>query len=262
MASSMALRKSLCAAHASEHARRAIHEARAVSRSSPVGLPAGVLENLAARRIGVSRVMPAIAMACELTKAAWPLACVSSTGLCGRDAVERGVQGKAFHVGVGRMVPFALMPAAAHDPIARPRLAGGAGYLGDDFVPRARFAKIEAHAIFAERSEVAVPFDEPRNGEHPVKVDHPGLRTDPASRIAIRAHRRNPPAAHRHQLSERQSGIHSGDFAISQHQIGRLSVSHRRKRGAGRQYRNAHVNQNTAVEQGPGRASCLRGEAG
>ena len=242
------------------------HEARGAFAQQPGRVAAGVLQNLAAGRIGCVAGDAGHRHGLRIDEGGMAAGVRQQHRIMRRNAVERGVQGKAFHVGVGRMVPFALMPAAAHDPIARLGLAGGAGYLGDDFVPRARFAKIEAHAIFAERSEVAVPFDEPRNGEHPVKVDHPGLRTDPASRIAIRAHRRNPPAAHRHHLSERQSGIHSGDFAISQHQIGRLSE--RRHRRQKHQKERPHGHQDTSCPPAGGAdhrclwsalRGCLRG---
>ena len=58
------------------------------------------------------------------------------------------------------------MPSAPDNPLARLGVFGSAGHLGDNIVPSARAAQIEAQPEFADAHEVSMAFDEPRNGRH------------------------------------------------------------------------------------------------
>src|SRR5215831_17399227 len=97
------------------------------------------------------------------------------------------MQRKAFDVGRGRRGPLLLMPSATDDPLAGLGLFDGARHLVDDIIPRARLPQVEAHAIFAEPSEMPMALNESGDGQHPMQVDHAGVRADPSLRGLVRA---------------------------------------------------------------------------
>ena len=104
------------------------------------GIAGGVLEDLAAGRVGGIAGDAGDRHGLRVDESRMAAGVGQQHGVVRRYAIERGVQREAFHVRVGRVVPLALVPAAAHDPIARFDLAGGAAHLGDDFIPGTGFA--------------------------------------------------------------------------------------------------------------------------
>ena len=129
---------------------------------------------------------------------------------------------EAFDVGIGRAVPFGLVPAAADDPLAGLGFGGGAGHLGDDIVPGAGFAEVEAEAEFADAGEVAVSFDEAGGGEVAVEVDDFGGGADPAGGVGVAAEGGDAAAADGEGLDDGLGGVHGDDLAVAQDQVGGL----------------------------------------
>ena len=168
-------------------------------------------------------------MALPLTNDAWPLAWVRMTGLFGRNLVEGVVEGEALDVRLGRLAPFGLMPAAADDPLAGFGLLDGARDLGDDLVPRAGFAEVEAHAELAEAGEVAVSLDEAGDGGHAVEVDDLGAGADPFGGVGVAAHAGDGFAADGERLDDGSGGAHGDDLAVAEDEVGGLPEGGRRR---------------------------------
>ena len=78
----------------------------AVSRSRPVGSPFASFSTSPPAGFTVARVIPDSSIALPLTKLAWPLACVSTTGLSGETRSRDACVGKPSTFGVGADVHF------------------------------------------------------------------------------------------------------------------------------------------------------------
>ena len=177
-------------------------------------------------------------------------------GVMGRNRAQRSVQRKAFHVRLGRPVPFRLMPAAPHNPLARLGLFHRARHLGHDVIPRAGIAQVQAQAEFAHSEEMAVPLYEAGNRQHATQIDHLGVRPRPARRVGVSPHGRDAVAANRNGLGDGRRRIQGHDFAVAQHQVGEPRGLRLGERGARHQQDcQAHVRyQNTASDGAKGRA--------
>ena len=140
-----------------------------------------------------------------------------------RNGVQRGMQGEAFHVRIGRAVPLGLMPSAPQNPLARLGLFSGASHLRDDLIPGAGLAQIESKPVFADAGEVPMAFDKAGDGELPVQIDYRSPRTNPFVCIGIAAQRRDPIAARRQRLHGRPRRVHRDNLAIAEDEIGRLA---------------------------------------
>jgi hypothetical protein len=73
--------------------------------------------------------------------------------------------------------PFALVPAAANDPLAGRSSLGFAGHEIDDFLPAGCLGEVELAPRVAETEEVAVPFDKAWHRHAASEVDHSRRRT-------------------------------------------------------------------------------------
>ncbi len=183
------------------------------------GIALGVLEDFAAGGVGGLRCDAGELEGLAVDEAGVAAGVGEDDGVVGRDFIERGVEGEAFDVGRGRDGPLGLMPAAADDPLAGLGLLDGAGDLGDDIVPGAGFAEVEAHAEFADAGEVAVAFDEARDGELAMEIDDFGVGPDPTLRGAVGAEGGNFIAAHRDGLRGGRGGIHGDDLAVAEDEV-------------------------------------------
>ena len=150
-----------------------------------------------------------------------------------RGRAQRSVQREALDIRLRRAVPLRLVPAAPHDPLARPGLPGRPGHLGDDLVPCARLPQIQPQVELAHPHEMAVPLDEAGDGQHPAQVDNPGLRPDPGARGGVGPHRRDAVAAHGEGLRQRRRLIQGDDPAVAQNQVRRRRIL--RQGGAGKE---------------------------
>ncbi len=133
-----------------------------------------------------------------------------------RHGIERGVQRKALDVWIGRVVPLLLVPTASENPFARLGLLGGARHLRHDLVPGARFAKIEAEAVFANAGEVAVSFDESRDRELAVEIDNLRVGADPFGSVGVTAECGDAVAARGQGLDDGLRRIHRDDLSVTQ----------------------------------------------
>src|SRR5580704_12384636 len=110
---------------------------------------------------------------------------------------------KTVYVGRRLDVPLLLMPAAADDPIAGLRFFHRGRYHGDDLIPALRVAQVEIHFHLSDTGEVTMAFDEPRNRQMTVEIDHLRgwlhLRGD----LFVGARRHNSPARDRDCLDLR-----------------------------------------------------------
>ena len=78
----------------------------AVSRSKPIGRPVVSFRISPPAGSGVFAVRPAASIAFALTKLAWPLACVSITGLFGDTLLSSSWNGKPSTFGFGTLDHF------------------------------------------------------------------------------------------------------------------------------------------------------------
>src|SRR5215475_4122416 len=101
------------------------------------------------------------------------------------------MQWEAFDVRIGCVVPFRLMPSAAHDPITGLGLLRRTCYLGDDLLPRFRFTQIEAEAVLADAGKMPMAFDESWNRELAVEVDHACVWSRPPGGVGVASQRRD-----------------------------------------------------------------------
>ncbi len=167
----------------------------AVSMRRPVGSPARVAGDEAARRIGRvrGRCRPT-ASAAEFAHVAWPSMRTSATGCSGAVAVERGLGGKRA------AGPEILIPVPSGDPLAgRPHGRALADAAGDVLLGR-KSARVEAEPSARQVHQVAVGVDEPRQHGAAAEVDarprrHPDSRRHVARRR--RSVRRARPACRR-----------------------------------------------------------------
>ena len=120
---------------ARERTAEQIDCARSLNR--PVALPSSSQQDLAAVGIGPSPSRTsAIFIAIALAKPACPLACVSHTRIVRRHMTgAASCSGNPSTLGVGRLRPFLLVPAAAENPFPRLRLLRSVADHPHDVVP-------------------------------------------------------------------------------------------------------------------------------
>jgi hypothetical protein len=141
----------------------------AVSRKAPVGIPFGVLDDLAAGGLGVLRVTPELHRL-GVGEEAWPLACVEQHRVVGDTALSASCVGKPSTFGVGTEVHFSWCQPRPSDPLARLGGLRGLGHHLDDLVP-ALVTSIRSSAAsrLADAHEVAVALDEAGDDELPLR---------------------------------------------------------------------------------------------
>ena len=165
---------------------------------------------------------PESSIAFALTNDAWPLACVSTTGLTG-DTVSSdswtgnpstfGV-GTAFHFSWCQPRPtihcpgFALSTARATIPTISSQLVV--------------LRQVEIHLVLADSREVPVPLDEPRHREPGVQLDHLRRRSDVWRDVGLRANGDDPPVARGQRLGLRDLVVEGDDAAAAKDEVGRL----------------------------------------
>ena len=120
----------------------------------------------------VAPVMPDSSIALALTNAAWPLACVSRTGLLGDTLSSDACSRKAFDVRGRPRRPLLLVPAAAVDPLAGLRLFAASADHRHDLVPAVAFISFNSSSASPIAGEMAVALDEARDHELPLEIDH------------------------------------------------------------------------------------------
>ena len=97
----------------------------------------------------------------------------------GRHAAQRLVQRKAFDVRRRRRRPFLLVPAAAEDPFARPRLLRRVADHPHDVVPvLAPWPSFRLRAASPTPVKCDVRVDEPGHRERALEIDDPRRRAD------------------------------------------------------------------------------------
>ena len=107
-----------------------------------------------------------------------------------RDAAEGFVQRKAFDVGRRRRRPLLLMPAAAQDPLARPRAFRGIANHADDVVPVLGGPAASGFSRgFANAGEMRVRVDEAGYGERALQIDDARRRADQSLDLRVRSDR-------------------------------------------------------------------------
>jgi len=71
---------------------------------------------------------------------------------------------------------------------------------------------------------MAVPLDEPRNGQAALEIENPGVRTDEALHMLVVAQGHDPVLQHRQGLDFGLLFVQGDDFSVEQDQAGRLGM--------------------------------------
>ncbi len=126
-------------------------------------------------------------------------------------------------------IPFALVPPAANDPLARLRAGHGLGHQVDQILVGCRSHEVQLQPGLAEPHEVAMPFDEPGNRETASQVDDLRLPPDVGLDLGVTPHEQNPFSADRHGLCFRQGLIYGHHAPAAQDEVRRvLHITRRR----------------------------------
>src|SRR4029079_13324288 len=124
--------------------------------------------------------------------------------------------------------PLFLVPAAAEDPVARPRLLRRLADHPDDVVPVSRRGQLEVARGFTNAGEMNVRVDEPRRRERALEVDDPGCRTEVALDLLVGSERDDGVAVDRQGGDFRPGVVDGDDGAAANHEIRRTRGGRRR----------------------------------
>jgi len=141
-------------------------------------------------------------------------------GVVGRDGAQRVVQRHAIDIGLGRLAPLLLVPAAPQDPLARLGRFRRLGHHRHDVVPRLGLREVEAQLRHSKTHEVTVPLDEPGDQQAPVEFDDLCRLADQRGYLFVASDRDDLVAAHRDGRGDASGVVDCRDLAAAQHEIG------------------------------------------
>jgi hypothetical protein len=122
------------------------------------------------------------------------------------------------------------MPAAAQNPLARPRGFCGIAHHADDVVPAPGGAQLQVSRSLANAGEVRVRVDEPRYCQRAFQIDHARRGANQPLDFRVRSDRRDRVAGHGDGFDDGSSVVDGDDLSAAQHQIGSWDRRLRRRR--------------------------------
>ena len=199
----------------------------------PGGFPAGVLHDLAARRIGRLAGHPGKLQRLGVDERRVTAGVLEDHRVRWAHAIERGVQRHPFDVGLRRPRPLLLVPPPSLDEATGRRLLRRVRHLRDDVVPGLRLRQVEDELRFAERRVVAVALDEAGNGQPAAQIDHFRAGARELLDLRVAAHRDDAISAHGDGLGAGPLRVDGEHVAVEEHEVCRPLLSGRRSTSHG-----------------------------